>query len=106
MLGALVCFLCFLMASYWWALSKQFRSFRKGLGQMTILHFVLYALLSCVVLGFLLFGILSVTELDYVIVYILTLVTIISFIAFQSYRYFKTVKKQKEPTSVEDVELK
>ena len=117
MLGALISFIGFVLAICWWALAKQFRKYRKGEAPMSIIQFVLYCVLSIIVLGFVLSVIFAVIpefmprsykhqlennpEIMFGIVFIL----VASYVAFQSYRYSKVAKQTKTPTSVEDVDL-
>ena len=60
MLGALISFIGFVLAICWWALAKQFRKYRKGEAPMSIVQFVLYCVLSFIVLGFVLSVIFAV----------------------------------------------
>lgn len=107
MLGALFEFLSFLLPVYWWVLNRQFRSFRKGVGGMTILQFVIYVILSVVIVGFILMMISGCFLLEYDdnISLALMIVVLTLLVSFQSYHYIKTIKKQKEPKTVENVDL-
>ena len=117
MLGALISFVSFILAIYWWTLSKQFRRFRKGGEAMSIFLFAIYCILSFVVLGFILSVIFSTVpeflpqpykhdlrntpELLFGMVFIIVSL----FIILQCYRYVKVAKKPNTPNSVEDVDL-
>ena len=113
MLGALVIALEFFLASYWWELVKRFRGYRKGEESMSVVQFVVYCILSFVVLGLILTIILSVILLHQLsknklaegFLYGIIAFVMGSYIAFQCYRYVKTAKKSDIPTSVEDVDL-
>lgn len=117
MLGALICFVGFILAICWWVLAKQFRKYRRGEVPMSIVQFVLYCVLTFLVLGFILSVVFAVIpefiprpykrqlennpEIMFGIVFIL----LASYVAFQSYRYSKVAKQTKTPTSIEDVDL-
>lgn len=99
------------MFAYWLVLSKQFIKYRKGQEAMPIIEFVLYCILSFVVLGFIVIVVLSwlpdvlPPPYNYELDFFIELLIVLSFIAFQCYRYVKIAKKSKKPNSVEDVDL-
>jgi TRAP-type mannitol/chloroaromatic compound transport system permease small subunit len=117
MLGALICFIGFVLAVCWWRLAKQFRKYRKGEQSMSSVQFVLYCVLTFIVFGFILSVLIAVIpefmprpyrhqlennpEIMFGIVFIL----VASYVAFQSYRYSQVTKQTKTPTSAEDVDL-
>ena len=111
MLGALVIFLEYFLAIYWWELVKQFRGYRKGEESMSVIQFVVYCVLSFVVLGIILslivVGISSLLrhELTDELLFGIVASVLVVFISFQCYRYVKTARKSNIPTSVEDVDL-
>ena len=117
MLGALICFVCFILAICWWVLAKQFRKYRRGEAPMSIVQFVLYCVLTFIVFGFVLSVLFAVIpefmprsykhqlENNPEIVFGIVFVLVASYVAFQSYRYNKVANQTKAPTSVEDVNL-
>lgn len=74
---------------------------------MTILQFVIYVILSVVIVGFILMMISGCFLLEYDdnISLALMIVVLTLLVSFQSYHYIKTIKKQKEPKTVENVDL-
>jgi threonine/homoserine/homoserine lactone efflux protein len=84
---------------------------------MSIVQFVLYCVLTFLVLGFILSVVFAVIpefmprsykhqlENNPEIVFGIVFVLVASYVAFQSYRYNKVANQTKAPTSVEDVNL-
>lgn len=117
MLGALICFVGFVLAFCWWVGAKQFRKYINGEGAMSIVQFVSYCVLTFIVFGFILSVLFAVipefmprpykhqlennSEIMFGIVFIL----VVSYVEFQGYRYSKVPKQTKIPTAVEDVDL-
>ena len=110
MLGAVITFVDFILAIYWLTLVKQFRRFCKGGESMSISRFVIYCVLSLLVLGFVLSVIFSVIpeflprpykhqfghspEIMFGIVFLI----VISIIAYQCYKYVKITKQNNGST--------
>lgn len=111
MLGALISFIGFALAIYWWSLDKQFRRFRKGEDSMPVILFVIYCILSFVVLGFIIMVVLSwLPEVlprpyNYEISLFIEALIVISFIIFQCFRYIKIAKNPNKLNVIEDVDL-
>jgi uncharacterized membrane protein len=117
MLGALISFIGFVLAIFWWNLSKQFRKFRKGEATMPVFMFSIYCLLSILVLGFILSVVFSVVpeflprssrhqlENSPGIMFGFVFLFVILFVAYQCYRYAKIARRTIAPLSVEDVDL-
>lgn len=117
MLGALISFVGFIIAIFWWTLSKQFGKFRKGEDTMPIFLFSIYCILSFLVIGFALSVIFSVVpeflprpyrhqlENSPEIMFGFVFLIVISFIAYQCYRYVKVARRTNKLISVEDVDL-
>ena len=84
---------------------------------MSIVQFVLYCVLTFWVLGFILSVVFAVIpefmprsykhqlENNPEIMFGIVFVLVVSYVAFQSYRYNKVANQTKAPTSVEDVDL-
>lgn len=117
MLGALISFVGFILAIFWWTLGKQFRKFMKGEDTMPIFLFSIYCILSFLVLGFVLSVIFSVIpeflprpyrhqlEKSPEIMFGFVFLIVISFVAYQCYRYVKVARRSNIPLSVEEVDL-
>ena len=111
MLGALISFIGFILAICWWVLAKQFRQFCKGEESMPVALFVIYCVLSVLVLGFVIIVVLFwlpdvlPRPYNYELSFAIQIFIIIVIIVIQYYKYVKVAKRSKQPTSVEDVDL-
>ena len=111
MLGAFISFIGFILAIYWWVLAKQFRKFCKGEESMPLVLFVIYCVLTFLVLGFVIMVVLSwlpdvlPRPNNYEMSFTIQILIMIVIIVIQCYKYVKVAKKSKQPTKVEDVDL-
>ena len=117
MLEAIITFVGFALTIYWWGLVKQFRQFRKGERPMSVILFVVYCILSLVILDFFLslfftiltsflpnyykHQIINMPEVMFGVVFII----VAAFVSFQCYLYVKVARKSNLPISKEDVDL-
>ena len=111
MLGAFISFIGFILAICWWVLAKQFRKYCKGEESMPVALFVIYCILTFLVLGFVIMVVLSwlpdvlPRPNNYEMSFAIQILIMIAIIAIQCYKYVKVAKKSKQPTKVEDVDL-
>lgn len=111
MIGAFISFIGFILAICWWMLAKQFRKYCKGEESMPVALFVIYSVLSILVLGFVIVVVLSwlpdvlPRPNNYEMSLVLQILIIISIIAIQCYKYVRVTKESKHSTAVENVDL-
>ena len=78
---------------------------------MPVVLFVIYCVLSIIVLGFVIMVVLSwLPDVlphpnNYELSLVIQILILAAIIAIQCYKYVKVAKKSKQPTSVEDVDL-